>query len=173
MPATESLPDANLRSPTYYLARTNAECRHCGLSTHLLALAVPRTHETWDADVSDNDAGSVQLEAGAWLRADADAFLFYVEQLSHDVERRLQQTAPLFRLAVSATTQSVYWANHCEHCGAMLDDHELHCEPEGAFMPGSEADAARIQLLQVLNPIEAVAAGYSPDPAFFGLMPAA
>ncbi len=171
MPAIESLPDANLRSPTYYLARTHAGCRHCGLSTRLLALAVPRTHETWEGDVPADDADSTLLEASVWLRADVDAFLFYVEQLSQDVQRRLQLAAPFFRLAQSATTQSVYWANHCEHCGALLDDHDLHCEPDGAFMPASAAEAVGIHLLQVAEPIEAVAAGYSPDPAFFRLMP--
>ncbi|MEP6546889.1 MAG: hypothetical protein ABJD53_05435 [Gammaproteobacteria bacterium] len=170
MPAIESLPDANLRSPTYYLARTYARCRYCGLSTHLMALAVPRTHETLDDDEPADDAESHQPAASAWRRLDVDAFLFYVERLSHDVRRRLQKMAPCFRPARSATTQSVYWVNHCEHCDSLLEDHELHCEPEGAFMPASEAEAAQIHLLQVPEPIEVVAAGYSPDPAFFGLM---
>lgn len=173
MPTTESFAEANLRSPTYYLARTNAGCWHCGLSTRLLALAVPSTHETLDGEASPEGAGSDDIAASAWQLADVDAFLFYVERLSRDVQRHLQQVAPGFRPAQSATTHSVYWANHCEHCGALLDDHELHCEPEGAFMPTNEAAATQIQLLQVLEPIEAVAAGYSPDPAYFDLMPAA
>lgn len=157
MPVTEPLPEANLRSPTYFVARTKAKCWHCGLSTRLLALAVPRTHETLDGD---------------WQRANVDAFLFYVEQLSHDVQLRLRQIAPGFRPAQSEATQSSYWANHCEHCGELLEDHELHCEPEGAFVPSSEAAATQIHLLRIPEPIEAVMAGYSPDPAFFGLLPA-
>ena len=39
-------------------------------------------------------------------------------------------------------------------------------------MPCSEAEARKIHLLRILEPIEALAAGYSPDPVFFGLMSA-
>jgi hypothetical protein len=164
MSVTESLSDPNLRSPTYYVAQTNAACRDCGLSTQLLALALPRTHETLEDGATDSAADT-------WQNADVDAFLFYVEQLPHDVQHRLQRMSPGYRQARSAATQGVYWVNHCEHCGASLDDYELHCEPEGAFMPCSEAEARKIHLLQILEPIEALAAGYSPDPVFFGLMP--
>jgi len=62
---------------------------------------------------------------------------------------RLHRISPFFRLAHSAATLNSYWANHCEHCGTLLGDHELHCEPDGAFMPSSEAAAANIQLQQV------------------------
>jgi len=43
------LADANVRSHTYYVARTHVRCWHCGLSTRLLALAVPHNHEPWMA----------------------------------------------------------------------------------------------------------------------------
>jgi len=60
--------------------------------------------------------------------------------------------------------------HYCEHCGTLLGDHELHCEPEGAFMPSSEAAAANIHLLQIPEPFQAVAAGYTFEPEFFGFM---
>jgi hypothetical protein len=164
MTATESLCDPNMRSPTYYVAHTNAECRHCGLATRLLALALPRTHETLEADESADE--------GDWQHANVDAFLFYVEQLPHRIQHRLQQMAPGFRRAQFGAAQGAYWVNHCEHCGALLDDYELHCEPEGAFMPSSETEATKIHLLRIPEPIEAVAAGYTPDPVFFDCMPA-
>jgi hypothetical protein len=181
MPVTESHSDANLRSPTYYVAQTHAACRDCGASTRLLALALPRTHETledWPSAVeAESDGAATDRDApgesatDTWQHADVDAFLFYVEQLPDRVQRQLQQISRGYRQARSAATQSVCWANHCEHCGALLDDYDLHCEPEGAFMPCSEAEAGKIQLVQILEPIEALAAGYSPDPVFFGLMP--
>ena len=40
------LPGANVRSPSYFVARTGMPCRHCGLPTRLLALALPQDHET-------------------------------------------------------------------------------------------------------------------------------
>jgi hypothetical protein len=175
MPMTESLSEPNLRSPTYYVARTNAACGDCGLSTQLLALALPRTHETLEADGAGDGVAPDRVDSGdsatdIWQHSDVDAFVFCVEQLPDRVQRQLQKISPEYRQARSAATQSVYWVNHCEHCGALLDDYELHCEPEGAFMPCSEAEARKIHLLQILEPIEALAAGYSPDPVFFSLM---
>jgi hypothetical protein len=177
MPATESLSDPNLRSPTYYVARTSAPCGACGLSTHLLALALPRTHEILEADGESDEVDPDRVDSGdlmtdSWQHADVEAFVFYVEQLPDRVRHQLQRISPVYRQAQSAATQSTYWVNHCEHCGAMLEDYELHCEPEGAFMPCSEAEAAKIRLLRISEPIEAVAAGYTPDPVFFASMPA-
>ena len=172
MPAIESFCDPNLRSPTYYVAHTNAACGDCGLSTRLLALALPQTHETLEIDRAGDEADSMDSMKDTWQHAHVDAFLFYVEQLPRRVQHRLQQMAPGFRRAQSGAAQGAYWVNHCEHCGALLDDYELHCEPEGAFMPSSETEAAKIHLLRIHEPIEAVAAGYTPDPVFFDCMPA-
>jgi hypothetical protein len=93
-----------------------------------------------------------------------------VEYLPDGVLDQLKQISPSFRLAYSAATLNSYWANHCEHCGTLLDDHELHCEPEGAFMPASESAAAAIQLSSVEAPFEAAAAGYALAPEFFRFM---
>jgi hypothetical protein len=163
------LADANVRSRTYYIARTNVPCWRCGSSTGLLALAVPDAHETLDDDPqADADGGAPAPDA--WRLANTDAFLFYVGWLSDGVRDRLNQLSQFFRPAHSAATSSPYWANHCEHCGALLGDHELHCEPDGAFMPSSAAAAANIQLLHVQEPFQAVAAGYAVEPEFFGCM---
>jgi hypothetical protein len=170
MAAVQPLPDANIRSSTYYVASTEARCWYCGSSTRLLALAVPCQHETLDADTA-TDAGECDEPApDAWQRANINAFLFYVERLPDDVERRLTRLSQYFRLAHSTATLSSYWANHCEHCGTLLGDHEVHCEPNGAFMPSSETAAANIQLLQIHAPFEAAAVGYAPEPEFFGCM---
>ena len=169
MSETPPLADANVRSETYYIARTDARCWHCGLSTRVLALAMPHDHETLDGDTrTDADCGDHASEA--WQRADVNAMLFYVERLSEVVQDRLNRISQFFRLAHSASTLNSYWANHCERCGTLLGDHELHCEPEGAFMPSSEAAAANIQLQQIQEPFEAVAAGYEFEPEFFDHM---
>ena len=41
MSAVHALPDASVRSRTYYVARATAPCPECGLTTRLLALALP------------------------------------------------------------------------------------------------------------------------------------
>jgi len=161
MSEDQLLPDANIRSPTYCIASTTAPCCHCGLSTRLLALAMPHDHETLDAN-AEADA--------AWQRANTSALLFYVEHLAEAIQARLTQLSRQFRPEHSAVTLSTYWANHCEHCGALLEDHELHCEPEGAFMASSEIAAGNIQLIEIHEPFEAVAAGYSFEPEFFRFM---
>jgi hypothetical protein len=157
MPKIESIPEVNVRSRAYYVVRTQFPCWHCGASTRVLALAVPYSHETLDDAESQIDV---------WQRADANALLFYIEGLPAGVQRRLDELSKSFRLGESAATLNAYWANHCEHCGALLDDHELHCEPGGTFMPSSEAAAGKIELLEIQEPFEAVAAGYAPEPEF-------
>jgi hypothetical protein len=177
MSTIEPHPDANVRSQTFYVARSNARCWHCGESTDLIALVVPHDHEILEMnegeDEDDNqDAGAKadgrdQPAPDAWQRANADAFLFYVDYLPDGVRDQLKQISPSFRMAYSAVTLNSYWANHCEHCGTLLDDHELHCEPEGAFVPASESAAAVIQISQIPEPFEAAAAGYALAPEFF------
>jgi hypothetical protein len=184
MSAIQPQPNANVRSQTFYVARNNARCWHCGESTRVIALAVPQNHEILDAGVDADTEGADEVAGAkaddrdqpvlvlldAWQRANADAFLFYVDHLPDAVGDRLKQISPPFRMAYSSVTLNSYWANHCEHCGTLLDDHELHCEPEGAFMPSSESAAAAIQLSSVQAPFEAAAAGYALAPEFFRFM---
>jgi hypothetical protein len=162
MSAVEPPPEANVRSPFYYVAGADCRCWRCGASTRLLALAVPPSHETLDGD-------SPHLPE-AWQRANFNAFLFYVERLPESVQTWLSELSRHFRLEYSTATLSAYWANHCEHCGALLEDHELHCEPDGAFLPLSETAARGIEILQVNEPFEASAAGYAFEPEFFRFM---
>jgi hypothetical protein len=175
MSANTPISHANVRSQLYYVAHAAVPCPSCGHPTRVLALAMPPAHETLDVDIEDFDIGA-ESDAGdrggadSWQRADANAFLFYVLRLPDDVRHRMQQLSPNYRLAQSAAHPSLHWANHCERCGGRLDDHDLHCEPDGGFMPSSPAAAADIHLLQILEPFLAEAAGYAVEPEFFGFM---
>lgn len=169
MPQIPLLPGANVRSPSYFVARASVRCPHCGLPTRLLALAMPRNHETLDEDAHDVAEDGAHLPPGTWQPASTNAFLFYVEHLPDAVRDQLNRLSRFFRPAHSAATLNSYWANHCEHCGRPLGDHELHCEP-GAFMPSSEAAAADIELVRIQEPFAAVAAGYAAEPEFFDCM---
>jgi hypothetical protein len=177
MSSSRHFPDANVRSHSYYVARTSVRCPDCGLSTGLLALAMPQGHETLHADAhdgsgidSDVDELCGESAQDVWQRADLNAFLFYVEGLPGVVQEHLRQLSQFFRPAYDAGAMNTYWANHCEHCGVLLGDHELHCEPEGAFMASSEAEAAHIQLLHIAEPFAAAAVGYACEPEFFASM---
>ena len=177
MSSNRHFPDANVRSHSYYVARTSVRCAHCGLSTRLLALAMPQGHETLHTDAHDDcdsdrdtDEPCGESAQDVWQRTDANALIFYVEGLPRAVHTRLQQLSRFFRLAYDPGAMNSYWANHCEHCGILLGDHELHCEPEGAFMPSSEAAAKNIQLLRFQEPFAAAAVGYACEPEFFASM---
>jgi hypothetical protein len=154
------LPNANIRSPAYFVARTSKPCTHCEQPNRLLALALPPNHETLDTEAPED---------GVWQTVRAHAFLFYVTELPDAVQRHLLQLSGLFRLARGADAPHPYWANHCERCGVVIGDHELHGEP-GAFMPYDEAEAANIQLLPIGEAFEAAAAGYALEPEFFRFM---
>lgn len=156
MPAIQSLIHANVRSPFYFVARANSQCWKCNFLTRVLALALPRDHETLDPDVAE-----------AWHHANVEAIIFFVERLPDDIRSRLDEISPHYRFGHCSVIQKAYWANHCEHCGELLGDHELHCELDGAFMPSSADAASNIQLLRIQEPFEAAADGYSFEPEFF------
>jgi len=146
------LPNANIRSSSYYIAQTTVQCMSCDQRTRVLALALPAPHEILIED--------------EWQGADVSAFLFHVTELPEDVRRQLAQISSSFRLARGGSALDPYWANHCEHCDALVSDDELHCEP-GGFMPNHEDEAQAISLFAVRQAFRAVAAGYAVDPAFF------
>jgi hypothetical protein len=145
------VPDANIRSSSYYIAETEAQCLSCDRWTRVLALALPAPHEILIED--------------EWQPADVSAFLFYVTELPEEV-RHLLQTSSFYRLSRVKDASDPCWANHCEHCDALVSDDELHCEP-GGFMPGHADEAQAISLIEVRQAFRAVAAGYAVDPDFF------
>ena len=145
------VPDANIRSSSYYIAETSVQCLSCGQWTRVLALALPAPHEVLIED--------------EWQAANVSAFIFYVTELPEGVRHRLQ-TSSFFRLSRMEDASDPCWANHCEHCDALVSDDELHCEP-GGFMPGHADEAQTISLIEVRQAFRAVAAGYAVDPEFF------
>jgi hypothetical protein len=162
MSEKEPVHDVNIRGSSYFVATTMARCWHCNASTRVIALTLPSGHEIL------GEAGSELAEE--WDKVSGDAFLFYVEWLPRPISERLAALAPFFHLSASPVTLNSYWGSHCEGCGTLLEDHELHCEPGGPFAPSNEAAASRIHLRQVHERFEAASAGYSPCPEFASSM---
>jgi hypothetical protein len=159
--------EINVRSMGYWIALAAAACPHCCSQTRLMALAVPPLHET----LSDpGEAGDGEAREDTWEVAGCNAFLFYVEYLPQTVRRRLEHFSSGYRPAYSAAALASYWVNHCERCGALIDDHELFCEPAGAFLPTGPASASAIALVRVEEALEAAAGGYAIEPEFFDAM---
>lgn len=164
----QTVADANVRADSYFVVRTQARCWHCGTPTRLLALAVPEDHESFELTslFDDVDADGNTHERFEWQRSGMSALLFYVEDLPEEVSDKLREISSCFRLGYSVATLNSYWANHCEFCATLLDDHDLHCEPDSAFVMSTEA-AAKIERLRIEKPFEASAGGFSYEPEFF------
>jgi hypothetical protein len=166
----DELGGINFRSHHYWIARTASVCPQCLGETCLVALMLPPRHEALSIDEEDTSvAADASARGDTWESVPRHAFVFYVESLPDAVRRRLQALAPMYRFAASPATQGSYWANHCARCGALQEDHDLFCEPEGAFLPVSPAAASSIELLPLAEALEVSAAGHAIDPQFFEL----
>ena len=88
---------------SYLIARSASACSHCGLKTRLVALALPRSHETLSLAEDEQDGP----EADSWDPVPCSAILFYVGYLPDDVQQRLEGFSKTYRPAVSAAAQGV------------------------------------------------------------------
>lgn len=158
--------DVNIRSAKFLLARTAGTCRYCGALTPLAALVVPPGHMALELDDETQDE---QRAVDAWRIATGSAFIFFVGFIPPAVQRRLRQFTRLYRLNGEPGASS-YWANHCERCDGSIDDNELHCEPDGAFVPTTPESATLIHLATIEQAFEAAAGGYAYEPAWFCAM---
>ncbi len=159
----------NVRCDSYWIARATGECDRCHAETRFVALALPPHHQSLalDWDIEQDEWVAYNWETAAW-----GAFLFYVEYLPEQVRRRLQRASKGYGFAFSERTQGSYWANHCATCAALIEDHDLFCEPDGAFLPTTAAGAAAVTLERVDESFEAGAIGYACDPQFLDSMAA-
>jgi hypothetical protein len=164
---SDSKASINVRSSSYWIAHATGECDGCRAETRFVALALPPSHHSLALDC---DVQKEELVAYNWETAEWSAFLFYVESLPEEVRRRLQAASEGYRFAFSERTQGSYWANHCTACGALMEDHDLFCEPDGAFLPTTAQSAAAVTLERVNEALEAGAVGYAYDPQFLGSM---
>ena len=146
------VPSANIRSSSYYVAETQAQCAQCGQYCRVLGLALPPNHET--------------LDEGEWQRVEANAFIFHIAGLPDAVSRHLLEHAAEFHRTCGDDPSESFWANHCPHCASVFSEDELHCEP-GGFMPSDALEAQAISLTHVRQVFSAFAAGYALEPDFF------
>lgn len=151
MQAPSELADANFKASHYYLLSAATRCPHCGMQTPVFALALPAPHQWLHLDDEDP-------RADAWQSAPAPTVLFHVEALSDAAALRLRDVAPGYRLSCPPASVASRWINHCGRCDEPLEDNDLHCEPEAAFVPISPEAAHLILLMDVRHPLQVNAA---------------
>lgn len=159
-------PEPNIRASSYFIAQSATSCWKCGAPTRAYGILLPAGHKVleWiENEGSDEDVSE-------WVTVETPTIIHYVDFLPQSVQRRVSALSKNYRLDFSKTTQSSYWMNHCDHCGMKQGDFEMYCEPEGAFFPMNEHDAAYITLHFVAEPFEASCGGYSCDVDFFRYM---
>lgn len=150
----EPTSEANVRAEHYSIVRAPGVCPRCGCRNELTALMVPPGHA-----VRDLEACSAVRSAG-WEIVPCSAFLFHLERLAPAVEQRL--------CSRSARRGSMLRdrINRCTRCEHVWPEEELFCEPGGAFLPQSEAEAQRLAFHPVAEPLWGSVGGHAPDPMF-------
>ena len=140
-----------VRSERFMLVLSFTTCWKCGQRTEVFALLLPPRHS-----VTDRAAGPHKVTIREYIDG-SPAALTYTQKISDEATLYLASAAPAFRKDFSKTTQSIYWANHCAGCDALIGDFGQHYEPGGAFsglwdldLSGSEP----ITILPVNIPIE-------------------
>lgn len=146
----------NVRSANYLLLHAIAPCPHCSQPTSVFCLGVTAGYESRTEE--------------RWFSEDAAALLFYVESLSMEAGNLVRELAPQFRVDYSMSVDRNYWVNHCQHCETSQEDHDLHCEPDAAFLPTSVHAAEQILTVAVQAPFLARAGGISDQLSFLSLM---
>jgi hypothetical protein len=126
------------------------------MDTPVFALAVPAPHQFLHPDDEDE-------RVEVWHSANTPAVLLHIEALNSATAIRLRDLAPGYQSSPAPASGVSRWINHCNHCDGTLEDDELHCEPEAAFMPVSPKAAHRIRLTEVFHPLQVNAADSAPD----------
>ena len=173
------LPYINIKAGNYYIVESSTLCWKCGESTRVFAFLLPEGHETLEAIEDDSmefesdevyEAWVNSPESSEWQVSDMLTIIHYVRYLPREVLARIAALTPNYRIDYSKTTESSYFMNHCEYCGMKQGDFQLHCEPQGAFVPLYEEDVADMILHPVNEAFAAEDGGYSYGVEFFDFM---
>jgi hypothetical protein len=145
--------DVNVRSESCLLGLSVVPCWRCKQPTSVYCLGLAAGHERHLED--------------QWVSVETGALLFYVEYLNAEVALVVRELSPQYRLDYSTTINRDYWVNHCQHCGVLQEDHDLHCEPDGAFLPSTRQAVEQILAVAIREPLSAHAGGFSDELSLF------
>lgn len=146
----------NVRSGQYVMVESRVRCSQCKRASAVFAFALPAGYETLYVDDDTPDD-----ESGTWESIGLAAILSFVDGLSEAVASRLRALTPHYRVDRDINTGESFWINHCEHCGAQMEEAELHDELDGPFGPTPYEGLESVRLHEVREPFEACAGGES------------
>ncbi len=143
----------NVRSVRYTIVESRSRCSQCNAVTTVFALALPAGYESLTAYDDTPDT-----EDGVWEATGMPAVLSYVEHLSEAVANRVRALTSHYRIDRDIESGHALWMNHCEHCGAAMEEEELHSDLEGPFGPNPYEGLERVRLYEVGESFEGCAA---------------
>jgi hypothetical protein len=148
----------NVRCSRYFIVESRMRCDQCHVVTAVFGLALPADYESLyiNDDASDD-------ESGTWESPGFAAVLSYVDYLPEAAANRIRAVTPNYRLDRHSEAGGTFWVNHCEHCGAPMEEEELHGDPGGPFAPLSDEGLEAIRWHDVREPFAAWAGGESHD----------
>lgn len=144
----------NLRSGRYIIVESKLACERCNKVTAVFAIALPAGYESLVAGEGD--------DSDSWEASPISAVLSYVEYLPETVASRISALTSRFKRP-DGDTGKTFWMNHCEHCGAAIEEEELHGDLDGPFGPLPPLGLEAIQLHPVREAFEGWAGGESHD----------
>jgi hypothetical protein len=148
----------NVRSTKYLIVESKTRCDQCKVVTAVFAFALPASYESLYVDDDTPDD-----ESGTWETRGIAAVLSYVEYLPETVADHVRSVTQHYRLDRNGEIGSTFWTNHCEHCGAPMEEEELHGDPGNPFGPMPDQGLEAIRLHEVHEPFSAWAGCESHD----------
>jgi hypothetical protein len=148
----------NIRSGSYFIVESKMRCDKCSVVTAVFGFSLPAGYESLyvDDDAPDQDSGT-------WEASGIAAVLSYVEYLPETIANRIRSMTQHYRLDLLSDADGAFWVNHCEHCGAPMEEEELHGDPGRPFGPMPDEGLEAIRLHQVREPFAAWAGRESHD----------
>jgi hypothetical protein len=143
----------NVSATTFWVGASRGRCPHCDGVTALCAVLVPPGHQVL---VPDDEP-----DGDAWEAAEEPALLADIVYVPESAAVHLNAVAPDYRLAYWERSESFCWMNHCEHCGAAIEDIEVSAELGSPFMPADEEQAEGITLTRVHDHFSAACGCYT------------
>lgn len=111
----------------FYLLKSKEDCWKCHKKSEVITFAA--------SGLEGDFSGPVKFS--------------YVSVLPRGVKAFVEKYYKHYFIDYSNTTQSHYYINHCEHCHAPLGDFYMHMEPDHAFFPMSDREAAEIEVIEL------------------------
>jgi len=150
----------NVRAGRYFIVESRMRCEQCKALTAVFGFALPADYESLYSDTDDDTPDD---ECGTWEVPGFAAVLSYVDYIPESVVDHVCSMTQNYRLDHNEAGGGSFWMNHCEHCGAQVEEEELHGELESPFGPMPSEGLEAIRLHEVHEPFTAWVGGQSYD----------